>query len=102
MATSPEVRLPPEPVCCAEALVARASKPVPMVTAPAAANPVFRKLRRFGELLITLPSFVIFVPPSQRFVGVACADSVILVGLSSHTMRLIPISDKPRSRVRFH
>jgi hypothetical protein len=52
-----------------------------MVTAPAAANPVFRKLRRFGELLITLPSFVIFVPPSQRFVGVALvADSVILVG----------------------
>jgi hypothetical protein len=44
-----------------------------MVTAPAAANPVFRKLRRFGELLITLPSFVIFIPPSQRFVGVACS-----------------------------
>jgi hypothetical protein len=36
-----------------------------MVTAPAAANPAFRKLRRSGELLITLPSFVIFIPPSQ-------------------------------------
>jgi len=30
-----------------------------MVTAQAAANPVFRKLRRFEGLLITLLSFVI-------------------------------------------
>jgi hypothetical protein len=34
-----------------------------MVTAPAAANPVFKKLRRFGELLITLPSFFIWFLP---------------------------------------
>jgi hypothetical protein len=30
-----------------------------MVTAPAAANPVFRKLRRLRGLLITFPSFFI-------------------------------------------
>ena len=59
MATSPAVRLV---VCCADALVARVSKPVPMVTAPAAANPLFRKLRRFRGLLIALPSFVILFP----------------------------------------
>src|SRR6516225_8014941 len=51
MAISPAVR----PGCCAYALVPRASKPVP--TAPAAANPVFRKLRRFRGLLLTFVSF---------------------------------------------
>jgi hypothetical protein len=57
MAASPAVRLLEEPLRCADAAVPRASKPVPMVTAPAAANPVFRKLRRFRGLLITFPSF---------------------------------------------
>src|SRR5271168_432805 len=58
MAISPAVS---ESTCCADAVVPRVSKPVPMVTAPAAASPVFRKLRRFRGVLITFPSFFIFV-----------------------------------------
>jgi hypothetical protein len=41
MAASPAVRLP----VCADAAVARATKPIPKL-APVAAIPVFRKLRR--------------------------------------------------------
>jgi hypothetical protein len=50
-----------------------------MVTAAAAANVVFTKLRRLEGLLITLPSFFILFLSSMKLL---VADSVIFVGLS--------------------
>src|SRR5215472_8442019 len=96
MAISPAVR----PACCAYALVPRASKPVP--TTPAAASPVFRKLRRLRGLLITFVSFFIVLLLQKGLnCGRSCPahawDGVLSISSWRHLSALMnPIHRRPR------